>query len=237
MVQSSRYRYVLIPLSFLFILGAFASGQFSAAIALAVAVAAIVLITGYVRRELLLFVPALAVAALLLRPVVDRRLSGFESEEGVPFSWVGRLGNLRTFFWPRVFSDPLDFLLGVRASARIPMPEWKQLDGVPGEFIWIESGHTWLLWTGGVPFLLAFFFFLWVAVRQVARTARERGDAFGVSAIASFAAISVVAVLMTIDAGLTLRGSADLMFSLLALASAAPALVHRHVSGIRRQPP
>jgi hypothetical protein len=237
LIRSTEYRYVLIPLSFLFILGAFASGQFSAAIALVVGIAAVILITGHVRRELFVFVPGLAIAAVLLRPVIDRRLSGFDSEEGLPVSWLGRLDNLRTFFWPRVFSDPLDFLFGVRASARIPSPEWRQLDGVPGDFIWIESGHTWLLWTGGVPFLLAFLLFIWVAVRQVARTARVRADAFGVAAIASFAAISVIAVLMTIDAGLTLRGSADLMFSLLALASAAPGLAHGHVSEMRRQPP
>jgi hypothetical protein len=237
LIRSARYRYLLIALSFLFILGTFASGQFSAAIALTVGIVAIVFITGYVRREMLLFVPAVVVAAVLLRPVVDRRLGAFDSEEGVPSSWLSRLDNLRTFFWPRVFSDPLDFLLGVRASARIPSPEWRQLEGVPGDFIWIESGHTWLLWTGGIPLLLAFLFFVWVAVRQMAHTARERTDAFGIAAIASFTAISIVAVLMTIDAGLTLRGSADLMFSLLALASAAPALAHGHIAEIRRQPP
>jgi hypothetical protein len=178
------------------------------------------------------------IAAVILRPVVDRRVSGFQTEEGVPLSWVARLENLRTFFWPRVFSDPLDFLLGVRVSARIPSSEWRtEVEGIPGNFVWIESGYTWLLWAGGIPFLLAFLLFMWFAARQVARTARERTDAFGVAAIASFTAISVIAVLMTIDAALTLRGSADLAFALLALASAAPVLAHSRLTEIRHGPP
>jgi hypothetical protein len=238
LIRSVGNRFVLIALSLLFIFGAFASGQFSAAIALTVGIAAFVVVTRYVRRELLLLVPGTVIAAVILRPVVDRRVSGFQTEEGVPLSWVARLENLRTFFWPRVFSDPLDFLLGVRVSARIPSSEWRtEVEGIPGNFVWIESGYTWLLWAGGIPFLLAFLLFMWVAARQVARTARERTDAFGIAAIASFTAISVIAVLMTIDPALTLRGSADLAFALLALASAAPVLAHSRLTEIRHGPP
>lgn len=236
LIRSSGNRVVLGTLSFLYILGVFAAGQFSGAIGLVVGIAAVVFITRYVRRELVLLVPALVTAGVLVRPVLNRRLSGFESSEGVPYSWLSRLENLRTFFWPRVFSDPTDFLLGVRASARIPSPEWRRLDGVPGDFIWMESGYTWLLWTGGVPFVLAFLFFVWVAVRRVAPIARERTDAFGVAAIASFAATTVVAALMTLDAGLALRGSADLAFSLLALATAAPAVAYRRLTEVESEP-
>jgi hypothetical protein len=87
--------------------------------------------------------------------------------------------------------------------------------------VYVESGHTWLLWTGGIPFLLAFFYFLWTTIKTVGRIARERMDAIGVAAIASFASLWLLAVLMTLDPHLTLRGSADALFALLALACTA----------------
>ena len=66
--------------------------------------------------------------------------------------------------------------------------------------------------------LLAFFYFLWTTIGSVSRVARSRTDAIGVAAIASFTALVVTAVLMIFDPHLTLRGVADLSFTLLALA-------------------
>jgi hypothetical protein len=216
LIRGQRHWRMLIVAAGLFFFGVVASGQFSSIIALLVGVVAIGLLTGRLGRLGLAVLATAPFAGLALKPVIERRLSGFSSLSGLPFSWLSRLENLRTFFWPKLFSN-FNYVLGVRPAARVPAIEsWK-------EFVWIESGHTWLLWAGGIPLLVAFFVFLWVSMCTTARIARTRIDAIGVAAIASFASLAVVAVLMTLDPHLTMRGSADLLFSLLALASVADA--------------
>ncbi|MGH8903924.1 MAG: hypothetical protein ACRDYA_20165, partial [Egibacteraceae bacterium] len=214
LVRGGRHRSLLVAAAGLFLFGIVAAGQFSGAIALLVAVVAVGLLTGHLGRLGLAVLMAVPIAGVVLEPVIEGRLRGFSSAEGVPPSWISRLDNLQTFFWPKLFSG-FNFLLGVRPEARIPLVE-------PGQtYVWIESGHTWLLWIGGVPFFVAFFVFLWVSMRTTFRIARARNDAIGVAAIASFTSLAVVAVLMALDPHLTMRGSADLLFSLLALASVA----------------
>lgn len=201
-------------------LGALASGQFSAALGLVVAVTAIGWVTGRLRRLLTYAVPAGGAAVLALWPVVARRLAGFTTAEGIPQSWIGRWENLQEHVWPELFADWRHLAVGVRPEARVAAPEWWR------DWIWIESGHTWLLWNGGIPLLLAFLAFLWVTIRATARVARARDDTVGVAAAGTFAALWVVALLSTLDPHLTLRGTADLLFPLLALAlprSASPA--------------
>jgi hypothetical protein len=218
LIRQGRHRLILAAAAGLFVFGIVASGQFSGVIALFTAVAAVGLLTGHLSRLGLAVLATTPVAGLVLKPVIDDRLRGFSPLEGLPLSWVARLQNLKTFFWPELFSN-FNFLLGVRPAARVRvLKPW-------AEYIWIESGHTWLLWTGGIPFFVAFFVFLWVALRTTFRIARARADVIGVAAIASFASLAVLAVLMTLDPHLTMRGSADLLFSLLALATVAD---HRH---------
>jgi hypothetical protein len=145
---------------------------------------------------------------------VATRLDGFQSYQGLPRSWIGRVANLERFFWPEVFSG-FNWLLGVRPAARVAAPEmWRQ-------WVYIESGHTWLLWTGGLPLFLAFFFFNWVAFRDLRRIAIDDGP-IGTAAAAGFASALMIFVLMLFDAHLTVRGTADLFFPLLALAVMAP---------------
>lgn len=206
---------VLLPMGGLFVIGTFASGQFSGAIGLVAAMVTIGLVS---RRADLPAVFGLVglLAMWLLRPVIAQRLSGFQRVSGLPESWVGRLHNLRSYFWPTLFSDH-NFLLGVRPSARVP---GRRTLAIP--WVWIESGYTWLLWGGGIPLLVAFLVFVVVAVRGTWRVA-QRGDAFGTAATGALVGVVVVAILMLFDPHITYRGSADLLFSLLAMTAAGAA--------------
>jgi hypothetical protein len=151
-------------------------------------------------------------AAYALRPVIGRRLSGFQSASGLPASWTGRLQNLQGYFWPKLFSD-WNWLFGVEPAARIQVAT--QLNG----YVWIESGYTWLLWGGGIPLLASYLFFMYAAARRGWRAARGESDGRRTAGIAVFAAVFVIAVLMAFDPHLTYRGSADMFFCLLALAA------------------
>jgi hypothetical protein len=206
-----RRRATVIGMAILLLLGIPASGQVSGIIGLVVGAAAIGLLTRRFTRVGVLLLGVAPIAWLVFQPVVARRVSDLDPVTGLPYSWVARLRNLRTHFWPELFSD-FNFVLGVRPSARVRVNlAWR-------DYLWIESGHTWLLWTGGVPLFLAFCWFVVVSLRKTARVARARADAIGIAAMAGFSGLSVVAVLMTLDPHLTLRGTADLLFSLLALA-------------------
>jgi hypothetical protein len=189
-----------------------ASGQFSTAFGLLVCVVTVGLLLRRLTHVTLSAVPLLVVGGLLLSPVIVRRLDGFDRPDGLPQSWVGRWNNLRTFFWPELFSN-WNFVLGVKPAARVPATDsWR-------DFVYIESGHTWLLWTGGLPLLLAFCAFSWVGLRTTARVARIRTDAIGTAAAAAFTGLVVMNVLMILDPHLTLRGSSDLLLVLVALAT------------------
>ncbi len=205
-----RYRGALAVAAALFVFGALSAGEFSSAIGLVIGVSCIAIVTN-TPRLLTLFVPAGLIASQALRPVISRRLSGFQSASGLPASWTGRLQNLRGYFWPKLFSD-WNFLLGVRPSARIPVAA--QATG----YVWIESGYTWLLWGGGIPLLASFLFFVQTVVKTGWVAARRGRDAASVAGIAAFVAVIVTTVLMAFDPHLTYRGSANLLFALLALA-------------------
>jgi hypothetical protein len=208
--RGNPHRTILAVAAVVFVLGALGSGQFSGAIALVVGALAVSLVDGNVGKLLKAGLPLVLVAGLVLQPVLSTRLEGFESSEGIPQSWTVRLENLERYFWPEVGND-FNWLLGVRTSARVPAPEvWR-------DFVFIESGHTWLLWNGGVLFLGAFLAFVWIGLRTVVPIARRRRDAVGVAAAASTAALWVLFVLMLFDPHLTMRGTADLSFGLLAL--------------------
>ena len=204
----------------------FASGQFSAAVALLVVAMTFGWLTRRLLRTFAVAVAAAALAGVLLWPVVQARLTSTD-ESGLPSSWAARRFNLTNYFWPELFRDG-NWLLGVRPAGRLPSFEpWR-------DFVYIESGHTWLLWTGGVPLLAAFAWFSLSALRAslglvdrpqaVARPepfdSTRFASGFG---LATVMVVAVVFVLMLFDVHLTMRGPADALFPMLALLT-VPAL-------------
>jgi hypothetical protein len=210
----------------LLVMGCLAAGEFSSTIGLVVAMLAIPLVTG--SGALLAVFAALLVGGLAaLWPVIAVRLGEFAHASGVPPSWVGRQYNLSTYFWPELTAHH-NWLLGVRPSARVPVSS--QITG----YVWIESGYLWLFWGGGIPLMLAFVMFVWVAGRQGWRIARRRPDAVGAAGAGVFVAIVVMTLLMVFDPHVTYRGSADALFALLALTAGTvrrrfPSTADRHV--------
>ncbi len=205
-----RHGLVLAAAAALLVFGAVAAGEFAGAIGLVVGVICIALVSSS-PGLLAWFLPAAAVGGYVLRPVISTRLNGFQSASGLPQSWLVRLQNLETYFWPKLFSD-WNFVLGVRPSPRILLP------GPPGHYVWIESGYTWLLWGGGIPLLASFAFFAYVTAKFGWQAARRGSPAQSVAGMAVFVAAVVITVLMIFDPHLTYRGSADNFFFLIALA-------------------
>ena len=211
LLRQRRHRPLLIAAAVLFLLGTVSSGQFSGVLALSIVVVAVGWVTGRISHLVVVLLASAPFVGIILRPVIAERLSGFSSPSGLPQSWVVRLDNLRTYFWPELFSN-YNFLFGVRPEARVTAAERGH--------VWIESGHIWLLWTGGIPFAITFLLFLWVAISTTLGIARRCGGVVGVAGVASFASLCVMALLMTLDPHLTMRGVGDLLFSLLGMASA-----------------
>lgn len=209
-----RARPLLIAAGTLFLLGCIAAGQASGLIGLVVAVLAVGFVMGRLSRLLAAVVPATGVAALALWPVIAHRLNEVDTMAGLPQSWVGRLNNLRRFIFPELFAD-FTWVGGVGPAARVLAPEsWRT-------WIYIESGYIWVLWTGGVPMMMALAYFFWVALNDLRQAIRDRIDAVGIAATAAFAGLVSIIVLMLLDPHLSMRGGADLFFPLLALSFAA----------------
>ena len=221
LLQGWSPRGLLVAVTFVFALATLLSGEVSAAVGLLLAVFVIGWVTYRPRVTLSLVLVTLATLPFL-RSVISQRLEGFQGASSLPLSWIGRLDNLRTYFWPHLFSD-YQFVLGVRPSARVVVPS--QATG----YVWIESGYTWLLWSGGIPFLLSFLYFLRMGLGTTLAAARQNGGPVSVVALGATVGLVVIAVLMTVDIHLTYRGSADLFFSLLALTISG-----RHGEGLSR---
>ena len=208
------HRLWLAGLAVLYVLGVFAAAEFATIIGLVLAVAALLVLTRYIRLAAYA-VPVAVLGGILLWPVLSTRLAGFQSSTGLPQSWLLRIINLRTYFWPVLFSDN-NWILGVRPSARIINPTRS------GGFVWIESGYTWLLWGGGIPLLASYFAFAVSVLRRGWAFAR-RADPAGVAGTAVAAAMCAQVAVMLLDPHLTYRGSGDELFMILALVRVLPA--------------
>ena len=203
----------LCGLAALYALGVVAAAEFSTVIGLVVAFAALVAIT----RSGRLAVSAIPVAVfggVLLWPVISTRLGGFNTPSGLPVSWTDRLYNLRTYFWPVLFSDN-NWILGVRPAARVAVASKRF------SYVWIENGYTWLLWGGGIPLLASYIAFVGAVLRK-GWTYMQRADTAGIAATAVTVAVCAQVVLMVFDPHLTYRGSGDSLFLILGLVRKLP---------------
>lgn len=203
----------LAGLAVLYALGVLAAGEFSAVLGLAVALVALMILTRS-GRIAAYSIPVALFGGALLWPVIQGRISGFHSPSGLPQSWLDRLYNLRTYFWPILFSDH-NWILGVRPSARIALPSKSE------GYVWIESGYSWLLWGGGIPLLGSYLAFAATVIRR-GWTWAQRSDVAGIAATAVTTAMCSQLVLMFLDPHLTFRGSGDTLFLVLALVRGLP---------------
>lgn len=208
---TGRTRNLLLALITIYVLGAIGAGQFSGYIGLLIALVALGFAFGEVRQVLRRGTIAIGIGAVLAWPVIMNRLSGFQTSNGLPQSWSGRLANLNDFILPR-FSNGWNILFGVRPAARVAAPEtWR-------EWIFIESGYLWLLWSGGIPLLVAFVYFMTTCLRMLKQTFDRYTGELRAIAIGAFVGLWVIIVVTVLDPHLTMRGVADLLFPMIAMA-------------------
>jgi hypothetical protein len=92
----------------------------------------------------------------------------------------------------------------------LPAPErWRKV-------VYLEGGYLQLLWIGGIPLLAAF---LWLAVAVLRRAGElmARPGAVGAAASTLWVCWWFVLILTVIDPHLTLRGTGDVLFMLMAI--------------------
>ncbi len=187
--------------------GVLATGQFSTWISAVVVAGLILWRFSTVRRSSIRFLWLAPVVLAFGAPALIGRLQGFD-DYGVPRSWIGRWHNLSNFYLPRF--DFINVLLGVSPNSVLPAPErWR-------EAIYLEGGYLQLLWIGGIPLLAAF---IWLAVAVLRRTGElmARPGAVGAAASALWVCWWFVLILTVIDPHLTLRGTGDVLFMLMAI--------------------
>jgi hypothetical protein len=222
-----RHRLWLGGLAVLFVMGVVAAAEFSTVIGMILAVAVIVVLTRW-GRIIVYAVPVAIAGSAALWPVIQIRLGGFQSASGIPNSWLTRLYNLQTYFWPVLASDH-NWILGVRPTARVVATDQEY------GYVWIESGYTWLLWGGGVPLLLSYLAFALTSIRKGWAYAR-RPDVSRVAGTAVAAVMCSQVFLMTFDPHLTYRGSGDMLFLILALVRVLPGRAPGHKAGSLQGP-
>ncbi len=192
---------------------ALASGQASIVVGLVAAGIAFAMTTRTISKVAVAGTVFLAVAVAALQPVLAARLTSADPSTGLPTSWTGRYGrleNLRQYFWPEITAD-YNWLFGVRTAGRVPGREsWRQ-------WVYIESGYGWALWTGGLLLVVAVLALLAVAARTGSRIASSDEPTVGAMGITLATVAWMLGALLVFDPHLTFRGGGDVLFVLLAL--------------------
>ncbi|MEU4238604.1 lipid II flippase MurJ [Actinoplanes sp. NPDC026619] len=209
LLHTTRHRAWLAAAVPICVFGALGAGEFSTVLGLLLAVGVVVLVSrayklvGYA-------VPLLLLGGVVMWPVIETRLLGFQSASGLPDSWIVRLRNLNTYFLPDL-SAGHNWILGVRPSSRVPASH--------EEFgwVWIESGYIWLLWGGGIPLLTAYLCWVVICMRRGIAAARRATGIVAAVGLAVAAYVAANALLMLFDPHLTYRGAADCLLVLLAI--------------------
>lgn len=200
-------------------LACLSTGQMSTLIAIFCAVV-IGLVAVRRARYLGLFPLVGAAAVVPLWPVINKRIEEFNGFNELPRSWADRVANLRTHFLPELAADD-NWFWSVR-------PETAKFDGnnITGT-VFLESGYLAMLWIGGVFLLAAVVAFQIASLRSTWRVIRHPNPWVAAAATGAFVGFFATMFLMLIDSHLTFRGSADLLYTLLAfsLITAAPPLL------------
>ena len=182
-----------------------ALGQVSIVLGLAVAALSFAIVTRTVGRVVIGACALLAVAAVVLQPILDARLSDSDPSTGLPSSWTGRYGrleNLQQYFLPDIGTD-FNWVFGVRTAGRAEGQEfWRP-------WVYIESGYVWALWTGGLLLLVAVAALLVSAVRAGRRLVASTDPTTSAVGIALVTLACTLAFLMIFDPHLTFRGGAS----------------------------
>jgi hypothetical protein len=192
--------------------GTLAAGQFSTWIAAGVAFGLMAWRMPDLRRQAVRFLPLFGVAVVVGAPAFLTRVESFGGGDNdgsfLPISWLGRINNLEHHYLPHF--DWLTWIVGVSPNTVLQAPEkWR-------EVIYLESGVLWFLWVGGIPLLAAF---IWLSLRvlRAVRPAIRHPGAFGACASCLEIVWLFLLVLTLIDPHLQLRGTGDLIFTLLAI--------------------
>jgi putative peptidoglycan lipid II flippase len=209
LLRGAKHRILLGAVVLICLFGTLGAGEFSTIIGLLVAMATLVIVSR-AGRLLTYAVPLLVLGMIVMWPVIQTRLMGFQSASGLPDSWIVRLHNLNTYFWPELGAQG-NWILGVRPAARVPAAHEEF------GYVWIESGYTWLLWGGGLPLLGAYVYWVVVALRRATHAARHATGVLSAIGLAIVATVVADVVLMAFDPHLTYRGAADALFGLLAI--------------------
>lgn len=187
--------------------GILAAGQFSTWISAAVAVVLLLWSVPDLRRWAWRLLPLAPIPLLIGAPALMGRLADF-GETGVPVSWQGRWDNLSNAYIPAF--EPVNWLIGVTPNPVLVAPEtWRDV-------IYLEAGYLAFLWIGGIP-VLAGFVWLSAAVLRSVRPLIDQPTPAGAVAMTLRISWIFLLVLTVLDPHLTLRGTGDLLFTLLAL--------------------